>query len=336
VLSRLSSVLFISADKRFSVKPLNLLHILILLSLYWLSACSHQADKGDAGKESVDPYAHIPEHLRTGNEGRYNVDQDFEPVLFLNPNTIVDAIPRAEPIKRAGNKNPYRVLGKTYHLLPTAKGYKEQGGASWYGLKFHGHKTSNGETYSIYAMSAAHKTLPIPSYVKVTNLANGKQVVVRVNDRGPFHEGRIIDLSYAAATKLDYIDKGTAQVEVEAIDPATYVHQSDFQSSAVKAAERKPKQNAKKKTKAEENKQAKTALLDKQWFVQVAAYSKLSFAMAHYQKLQKKLASPLRLHEGEDGLFRLQIGPVLQSQTQNLQSQLKQLGYMNTRPVFTR
>jgi rare lipoprotein A len=110
------------------------------------------------------------------------------------------------------------VLGKTYRILPSAKGYKARGVASWYGTKFHGESTANGERYDLYAMTAAHCTLPIPAYVLVTNLENGKQCVVRVNDRGPFVEGRLIDLSYAAATKLGYANKGTAQVEVSAID----------------------------------------------------------------------------------------------------------------------
>jgi rare lipoprotein A len=145
--------------------------------------------------------------------------QDTAPRQRINPDLLVDAIPRRGQVKRAGNKNPYTVLGKTYHLLPSSDGYKEEGTASWYGTKFHGRPTANGERYSLYAMTAAHKTLPIPAYVKVTNLENQKTVIVRVNDRGPFHEGRIIDLSYAAAVKLGYAEKGTAQVSVEVVYP---------------------------------------------------------------------------------------------------------------------
>jgi rare lipoprotein A len=127
-------------------------------------------------------------------------------------------VPRRDPITRAGNKSPYTVLGKTYRVLPTAKGYRARGVASWYGTKFHGNSTANGERYDVYAMTAAHTTLPIPTYVRVTNLENGRQAVVRVNDRGPFAHGRIIDLSYAAATKLGFAHRGTARVEVEAVD----------------------------------------------------------------------------------------------------------------------
>ena len=132
----------------------------------------------------------------------------------------VDAIPepevRAEPRSRAGNKS-YSVLGKRYHVLDSAHGYAEEGLASYYGKKFHGRRTSNQEVYDMYAFTAAHKSLPLPSFARVTNLDNGRSVVVRVNDRGPFHAGRVIDLSYAAAVKLGYRDTGTARVRVEAL-----------------------------------------------------------------------------------------------------------------------
>jgi rare lipoprotein A len=129
---------------------------------------------------------------------------------------IADAEPRAEPLHRYANR-PYRVFGTEYVPLTQAQGFRQRGTASWYGRRFHGQKTASGEPYDMYAMSAAHPTLPIPSYVRVTNLANGRSVVVRVNDRGPFHAGRIIDLSYAAAYKLGFIGAGSASVEVEAL-----------------------------------------------------------------------------------------------------------------------
>jgi len=134
--------------------------------------------------------------------------------------TVKPVVP--EPVERtiAGNKSPYTVNGKTYTVMPTEVGYEESGMASWYGRKFHGHLTSNGEIYDMFALSAAHKTLPIPSFAEVTNLDNGKSVIVRINDRGPFHEGRIVDLSYAAAAMLDYADIGTARVNVRAIVPS--------------------------------------------------------------------------------------------------------------------
>jgi rare lipoprotein A len=132
---------------------------------------------------------------------------------------IPDAVPRHEPRSARGNPATYEVFGKRYHVLASAAGYKERGVASWYGPDFHAKATSSGETYDMYAMTAAHKTLPIPAYARVTNLANGRSVVVRINDRGPFVANRIIDLSYTAAHKLDMTRAGTTFVEVEVLTP---------------------------------------------------------------------------------------------------------------------
>lgn len=136
----------------------------------------------------------------------------------------VSRIPDATPTLHTGpyKANPYTVLGKTYFPLQESKTYVQSGTASWYGTKFHGQNTANGEVYDLYGMSAAHKTLPLPSYVRVTNLDNNKSVILRVNDRGPFYSDRIIDLSYAAAKKLGYAETGTARVKVEGIDPQTW------------------------------------------------------------------------------------------------------------------
>lgn len=133
--------------------------------------------------------------------------------------SIPDAVPRHEPRSTRGNPASYEVFGKRYHVLPTAEGYKERGVASWYGPDFHTRPTSSGEPYDMYGMTAAHKTLPIPAYARVTNLTNGRSVVVRINDRGPFVGNRIIDLSYTAAHKLQMTREGTAFVEVEVITP---------------------------------------------------------------------------------------------------------------------
>ena len=149
---------------------------------------------------------------------RYHVEQDSAPLRPISQDEVFDAIPQADPILRFGNVSPYVIDGVTYNVLEDYCDYREQGTASWYGAKFSGHKTSNGELYDLYQPSAAHKTLPIPSYARVTNLENGKSIVVRVNDRGPFHSDRIIDLSYAAAVKLGYMEQGTAQVEVEVME----------------------------------------------------------------------------------------------------------------------
>ncbi len=133
--------------------------------------------------------------------------------------SIPNAVPVALPLSKTGNK-PYTVFGRTWYPLASAKGYRERGVASWYGKKFHGRRTSSGESYDMFAMTAAHPVLPLPSFVKVTNLDNDRNVIVKVNDRGPFLHGRLIDLSYAAAWKLGITKSGTGRVEVEAIDPS--------------------------------------------------------------------------------------------------------------------
>ena len=158
-----------------------------------------------------------PPPAKNPNAGRYSIMQDRAPEKSIDIINIPEVVP--EPVVRtiAGNRSPYTVLGKSYFVLPSEEGYSERGIASWYGEKFHGHKTSNGEVFDMYQVSAAHKSLPIPSFLRVTNLDNNRSIIVRVNDRGPFHGNRIIDLSYAAALKLGYADIGTARVQLDAI-----------------------------------------------------------------------------------------------------------------------
>jgi len=150
--------------------------------------------------------------------------QDGSPSVADRPEIPLpaDQVPRVEPLSKYGNPKSYEVFGKTYYTLPSSQGYVERGIASWYGKKFHGRLTSSREPYDMYGMTAAHTQLPLPTYVQVTNLKNGKQVVLRVNDRGPFHGNRVIDLSYTAAKKLDIIQEGTGLVEVRALDPRNY------------------------------------------------------------------------------------------------------------------
>ncbi len=176
-----------------------------------------------APKPKASPYAPATEDLST--RGNYVAGGLYLPgVADTAPDEIpdVDAIPepdvRNEPRSRGGNRD-YSVLGKRYKVMDESGGYVETGLASYYGKKFHGRRTSNQEVYDMYAFTAAHKTLPLPSFARVTNLDNGKSIVVRVNDRGPFHQGRVIDLSYAAAVKLGYRERGTARVEVRALTP---------------------------------------------------------------------------------------------------------------------
>ncbi len=148
--------------------------------------------------------------------------EDSGPARPVNISSIPDAVPKTEPLSKYGNPPFYVVDGHRYDVLNSSKGYVKRGIASWYGTKFHGQRTSSGESYDMYAMTAAHKTLPLPTYAEVTNLLNSRKVIVKINDRGPFKDNREIDLSYAAAAKLGIADTGTGLVEVRAIDPATY------------------------------------------------------------------------------------------------------------------
>ena len=151
---------------------------------------------------------------------RYSQQQDAAPENRDAVLQTADPVPAAEPRSKYGNHSPYSVFGVTYTVMGSAAGYVEEGNASWYGSKFHGHRTSSGEAYDMYKLSAAHKTLPLPTWARVTNLDNGNSTIVRVNDRGPFHSERIIDLSWAAAVKLGIDQKGTGRVRVEALTPA--------------------------------------------------------------------------------------------------------------------
>ncbi len=174
----------------------------------------------ESNTKVLDPCAPIYEHdERHYTAGGLYAPQlsDSAPVSAIDVEKLTEPTPKPEPLARYGNKSPYTVLGKTYHVLDRSKDYDQRGIASWYGQKFNGRKTSSGEIYSICEFTAAHKTLPLPSYVRVTNTRNGQSVVVRVNDRGPFHEGRIIDLSYVAAKRIGLDKTGTAPVRVELV-----------------------------------------------------------------------------------------------------------------------
>ncbi len=162
--------------------------------------------------------------ISSDNKGAYYQDDGPHEVIDVKIQDIKNAIPKAEPINK-NTKKPYKVFGQKYVPMTKIVPFKEKGYASWYGKKYHGNKTSTGEVYDMYAMTGAHKTLPLPSYVKVTNLKNKKWVIIRLNDRGPFLKDRIIDLSYAAGYKLDIIEKGSELVEVELINPEDFIEQ---------------------------------------------------------------------------------------------------------------
>lgn len=182
----------------------------------------------EAGSSSSRSHDHAPPSspmvARPDRPGEYTAGglykpgvSDGGPAIPPDISHLKEPVPHEEPRARYGNRTPYTVLGKAYHVMPSAKGYVERGTASWYGEKFHGRATSSLEPYDMYAFTAAHKTLPLPTYARVTNLENGRSVIVRVNDRGPFHTGRLIDLSYAAAIKLGIHVRGTGNVEVRAL-----------------------------------------------------------------------------------------------------------------------
>lgn len=202
----------------------------LLLSAMLLSACVGSRSRPDRvpgrapaqvgrGPSSPARAAGFHDDLSRPQSSRYRDGDDSVPPPF-DVSKLVEPVPKVEARSPYGNKSPYTVLGRTYRVLPTARGYDERGIASFYGTKFQGYKTSSLETYDMYAFSAASTTLPLPSYARVTNLENGKSVIVRVNDRGPFHQNRLIDLSYAAAVKIGIWPKGTGLVEVRGIDPS--------------------------------------------------------------------------------------------------------------------
>ena len=182
-----------------------------------------------AGCSSTPPVKQASTAPRAGG---YYLDDGPEAAPPKNLDAVPDAVPRREPLNPAANRT-YVALGTTYTPRTSARGFREEGLASWYGRRFNGKKTSSGERYDMYAMTAAHPTLPIPSYARVTALDSGKSVVVRINDRGPFHSKRIIDLSYTAAYKLGYLNRGSAKVRVESLDPDDYDTQGDAISQGI-------------------------------------------------------------------------------------------------------
>ncbi len=227
---------------------------------------------------------------------------------------IPDAVPVSVKPSKYGNPDSYEVFGETYYVKDSATGFQQKGIASWYGNKFHGERTSSGEDYNMYAMTAAHKTLPIPVFVEVTNHDNGRKAIVKVNDRGPFHEGRIIDLSYAAATKLGVAKTGTANVSIRVVT-----------------------------TEKEEKRQRSAAIVESpvsdgdKLYVQVAAFTTEENALSHLGKLQGEGFSDVRLHiESKKGkaLYRIRIGPLPSEHgAKQVVGQLKQNNHQNIKIV---
>lgn len=247
-----------------------------------------------------------PTATTTDSSSRYQQARDSAPPQPIDPDKVKDAVLRPDPILSVGNATPYTVNGVEYEVLTDYTAYKVQGTASWYGAKFHGHETSNGEIYDLYQASAAHKTLPIPCYARVTNLDNGKSIIVRVNDRGPFHSDRVIDLSYGAAVKLGYMEAGTARVEVEVVN----VIGVDDRRDSVAGDYR---------------------------YLQLGAYSTEGSARRLQDTLQELLAPPVFVSEVQSGanlLYRVRVGPISGAdELESVQKQLRTAGYDGGQPL---
>ena len=241
--------------------------------------------------------------------------KDSAPVNYSKQwHEIPDAVPASVSRSKYGNPDSYEVFGKTYYVKDSAQGFQQKGIASWYGNKFHGQRTSSGEDYDMYAMTAAHKTLPIPVFVEVTNHDNGRKAVVKVNDRGPFHEGRIIDLSYAAATKLGVAQTGTANVSIRVVT-----------------------------SESDKNRQRSDAVVESptveggKLYVQIAAFTSEDNALTHLEKLQGEGFSDVRLHiESKKGkaMYRVRIGPLpSENVAKNVVAQLKENNHKSLKIV---
>lgn len=239
----------------------------------------------------------------TPGTDRYSQKHDAAPAGVPGTPRLQDPVPVAEPRSRYGNHSPYQVFGVTYHVMESAEGYAAEGLASWYGSKFHGHRTSSGEPYDMYALSAAHRSLPLPSWARVTNLDNGKSTIVRVNDRGPFHPDRIIDLSWAAAVKLGYEKQGTARVRVEAIVPDA-APQPPVRAAA---AETPPPAGG--------------------LFLQLGAFRQLGSAQSMLGELAARFEWPVLIRPG-DNLYRVWVGPFRDdAERTRARSELSRAGY---------
>jgi rare lipoprotein A len=245
--------------------------------------------------------------------------QDYGPSQPVDVSQVPDAVPREEPRSRFGNPASYTVNGQTYKVLPECTGYHERGIASWYGMKFHGGRTSDGDTYDMYAMTAANKVVPLPCFVRVTNLKNNRSVIVKVNDRGPFVDNRIIDLSYAAARKLGVVATGTALVDVTAVTPG----------------ETPPPLVATTPAPAP---QADSVSGSPQLFVQVGAFAEQANAERVKQKLGTEGIKPVLIvtaSVAEQTLYKVRVGPLADvTAVDQLTAQLAKLGYADAQVVI--
>lgn len=252
---------------------------------------------------------------------RYSLQQDTAPDQHRDVSALPEPVPKQEPRSRYGNMESYSVWGKTYHVLPDASGYVAEGNASWYGQKFHGHRTSSGEAFDMYQFTAAHKSLPLPTYVRVTNLDNGKNLVVRVNDRGPFHDNRIIDLSWAAAVRLGIEQAGTGRVRVEALSPAHDSTPGSTVPTAVRAAVDSPPPNTASATSTE------------RLYLQAGAFQDRGSAERLRQSLREQLGLEAEIRE-QQPFFRVWLGPYQDDLSrQQMRQQVADAGFDRPMPV---
>ncbi|WP_447556101.1 septal ring lytic transglycosylase RlpA family protein [Vreelandella sp. EE22] len=273
----------------------------------------------------------------TSSGGRYAMTGDAYPLEPPDVSEVPDAQPRVEEPSRAGNRSTYEVWGETYHVLPSASGYAKQGTASWYGEKFHGYATSNGEIYDMYKMSAAHRSLPLPTFARVTSLSNGQSVIVRVNDRGPFHSDREIDLSYAAAARLGFLDNGTGSVRVEAIDPQQWLASrggnaapsaAPVQSAApaVQPAPQRPQPPAQTASSPSAPPVSPRPAGSEEIYLQIAALGSEESARQLEQRLGDELLHSVRVLSDGD-IHRVQVGPMAPGQEQQARTALSRAGF---------
>tara|TARA_R110002012_G_scaffold19515_7_gene70430 strand:- start:2485 stop:3495 length:1011 start_codon:yes stop_codon:yes gene_type:complete len=269
--------------------------------------------------------------------GRYAMSGDAYPLEPPDVTKVPNAVPRIEAPSRAGNRATYEVWGKTYHVLPDATGYAKSGTASWYGEKFHGYATSNGEIYDMYKMSAAHRSLPLPTFARVTSLDNGRSVIVRVNDRGPFHSEREIDLSYAAAARLGFLDNGTGSVKVEAINPEqwlaeqgrgaevpTQARASQPSNTGPGASPAVSTANAPQPAVAQPS-PSQEATGD-MIYLQIAALGNPEGAQQLQQRLQVEQPLDVRIMSDAE-VYRVQVGPLSADQEAQARETLRQAGF---------
>ncbi|MFK7816411.1 MAG: septal ring lytic transglycosylase RlpA family protein [Gammaproteobacteria bacterium] len=270
-------------------------------------------------------------------------ESDGPPTVMVESPTTptpVDQIPRVEPLSKYGNPKSYEVFGKTYYTLPSSKGFVERGIASWYGKKFHGRLTSSREPYDMYAMTAAHTQLPLPTYVQVTNLKNGKQVVLRVNDRGPFVGNRVIDLSYTAAMKLDIVQQGTGLVEVRALDPRNYQHASKINNndSVTKVNKIESAVIAEEEVSYPDDSAIMVSTGGPQVFVQVGAFGERENANQLKNQLSGLNLGNISISsvvQNSKQLHRVRIGPLSTVESaDNAVSELNAMGMSNHRVVI--